>query len=301
MPHFQITSNQIKEFKTKGFLHLKNAVPAKMISELQVLLANFNQQAISSFGTPAAPANSAFIDNEGTPLLIRMNELLRVFPNEVIDLLACPAMMAIARDLSGPGTVPVQCDALFKHTHPSSTVLWHQDAIYPRDFLYLNIGVYLDDADSDDGCLLYVNGSQHEKLDICELTKKHGWGIPKTEEAPVKAGDILIQDMMVLHGSRPKNKAGVRRTIYVEMRPEQAIAAQGIHSEAWLEGRKRWMGLIARRSAIAWPEHTHGALPRDLRSDQMEIEQLLMHQESPLPANYCSESILIPEKINPDE
>jgi len=295
MSQFQITQNQVQEFKTKGFLHLKNAVPAAMLTELQTALADLNNKALSSYGTKDAVPNTAYIDDQGTPLLIRVNNLLSVVPDHVLNLLACPAMMAIARDLSGPGTVPVQCDALYKHTHPSCTVLWHQDAIHPRDFLYLNVGIYLDDADSDDGCLLYVNGSQHEKLDICDLTKKHAWDIPGTEEAPVKAGDILIQDMMVLHGSRKKKKDGVRRTIYVEMRPEQAISEQDINSEAWLEGRKRWMGLVARRSTVAWPENTHGSLPKDLKSDQEEIEQLLSHQESPLPANYCSESIEMPD------
>lgn len=49
MSQFQITQNQVQEFKTKGFLHLKNAVPAAMLTELQTALADLNNKALSSY------------------------------------------------------------------------------------------------------------------------------------------------------------------------------------------------------------------------------------------------------------
>jgi ectoine hydroxylase-related dioxygenase (phytanoyl-CoA dioxygenase family) len=286
---FHITSDQLNEFKTKGYLRLENAVPPLLLAELQSLFTDFNETALKNYGTGSAPSNMSFLEDDGTPILMRVNDLVSVFPTEVLDLLASPAMMAIARDLSGPGTIPLQCDALFKHVHPFSTVLWHQDAVHPRTFPYLNIGIYLDDADAGDGCLTYVKGSQHEKLDICELSKKYGWEVPDSEEVPAKAGDILIQDMMVLHGSRLKTKPGIRRTIYVEMRPEAAVREHNLNSDAWIELRKRWMGIVARRSEVSWPEETHGAMPTDLKSDREEIDNLLQLREAPIPANYCFE------------
>jgi len=39
--------------------------------------------------------------------------------------------------------------------------------------------------------------------DICLLSQAHGRDIPGTVEQPAKAGDILIQDMMILHDSPP--------------------------------------------------------------------------------------------------
>lgn len=295
MPSFQITQNQIEEFKTKGFIRLKNALPQNLLIQWQELLAEFNEKALAAHGTRNSLPNTSYLDDKGKPRLTRANDLIGIFPDAVLDLIACPAMMAIARDLSGPGTIPLQCDALFKQPHPTSVVLWHQDTLFPRSFPYLNIGIYLDDADENDGCLRYVKGSQHEKIEICDLVKKYGWDIPNTEEVPVKAGDILIQDMMVLHGSRVKQMPGMRRTIYVEMRPAQAETEQNFHSEQWIEARKRWMGIVARRSDVSWPEETHGELPKNLKSDQEEISELLQLRESPLPANYCFEGIQMPD------
>ncbi len=292
----QITSDQIADFKTKGFIHLKNALPKTLLSEWQARLTEFNSQALASYGSAHSFQDTSYFELDGRPVLTRANNLIRHFPESVLDLLACPAMMAIARDLSGPGTIPLQCDVLFKHPHPSSIVMWHQDALHPRTFPFLNIGIYLDDADIGDGCLSYVKGSQHEKIDICELSKKYGWNIPDAEEVPVKAGDILIQDMMVLHGSQQKKASGVRRTIYVEMRPAEAAREHNVHSESWIEARKRWMGIVARRSSVPWPEETHGALPKHLGSDQEEIDQLLALRESPIPANYCIEAIVTPNE-----
>jgi hypothetical protein len=109
---------------------------------------------------------------------------------------------------------------------------------------------------------------------------------PTMVSVPVKAGDILIQDMMVIHGSQMKRNAGVRRTIYVEMRPAAAILDQGAQSKEWAEFRRRWMGLVVRKSNFAWPEDSLAELPNDLKSNAEEIEHILQHREPPIPANY---------------
>lgn len=291
MNTFEISPEQKEEFETKGFLHLKNAIPANLLSQLQNSLEEFNRSALEAYGKSNVPPNTSFIEDADKPLVARVNDLIHFYPDAVLNLMACPAMMAIARDLCGPHAVPLQCDALFKHKHPTSTVLWHQDTLYPRKFPYINIGVYLDDSEIDDGCLSYVVNSQHEALDICKLVQKHGWNIPNAVNAPAKAGDLLIHDMMALHGSKTKKNENVRRTIYVEMRPSLAIVDQGSQSNEWMELRRRWMGIVARRSTVLWPEESHGELPKDLKSDQEEISQILNLREPTTPAHYCTENI----------
>jgi hypothetical protein len=293
MKNYNITAEQRKEFLKNGFLRLPNALPVNILSKWKDLLTELNDNALKSYGKASSPLNTSFIDGPGNPLLTRVNDLLAVCPSEVLDLLACPAMIAIARDLCGPDSVPLSCDALFKHNHSESTVLWHQDAVHPRSFPYLNIGIYLDDADEGDGCVDYVKNSQHETLDICNLVKEHGWDLPNKVSMPVKAGDILIQDMMVLHGSQIKRKKGVRRTIYVEMRPAAAVLDQGVQSREWMELRRRWMAIVVRRSHVEWTETSDSKLPKDLKSDSEEIREILSLRESPIPANYCFESIRV--------
>ena len=135
-------------------------------------------------------------------------------------------------------------------------------------------------------------GTQHELQDICALAKEHGWDVPGTVEQPAKSGDILVQDMMILHGSAPKWSPGARRTIYIELRPAAGILESGRQSEQWADLRKRWMGLVLRRAEPSdWPELWHDDIPSDLGSDEEEIETILSRREPPIPAVYGQHSI----------
>lgn len=68
------------------------------------------------------------------------------------------------------------------------------------------------------------------------------------------AGDILVQDMMILHGSPPKRSPGTRRTIYVELRPVEGVLESEAQSEQWVELRRRWMGLVLKAAGTTdWP------------------------------------------------
>lgn len=294
MKNHEITPKQKREFMNQGFLRIPNAIPMPLLSQWQSLLTELNEYALKSRNKPLVATSLSFIEEHDNPLLSRVNDLLAFYPDAVLDLLACPAMIAIARDFCGSDAVPLQCDALFKQNHPESAISWHQDAPHSRKFPYLNIGIYLDDADLGDGCLDYVTNSQHETLDINKLVNKHGWDIPNLVSVPVKAGDILIQDMMVLHRSQIKRKKGVRRTIYVEMRPAAAMLEQGAHSKEWMELRRRWMGLVLRRSDVEWPEASCAELINHLKSDSEEIQKILHLRESPIPANYFIRNIELP-------
>ncbi|WP_044398926.1 phytanoyl-CoA dioxygenase family protein [Lacinutrix sp. Hel_I_90] len=286
MKHHEITPEQSRELKDKGFLLIPNAIPISLLSKWQDLLTALNENALKSYSKSSQSPNASFIVGPDKPLLSRVNDLLAFYPDAVLDLLASPIMIAIARDICGPDAVPLQCDALFKHNHPESKISWHQDALHPRKFPYLNVGIYLDDAPLGDGCVHYIPKSQHKKQNIGKLVSQYGWNIPDMVKVPVKAGAILIQDMMVIHGSQMKRDPGVRRTIYVEMRPATAVSDHGVQSREWMELRKRWMGIVVRRSSVKWPEDSYTALTKDLKSDSEEIEEILRLREPPIPANY---------------
>ncbi|NNE98326.1 MAG: phytanoyl-CoA dioxygenase, partial [Pyrinomonadaceae bacterium] len=222
------------------------------------------------------------------PQLIRYDDILGVDRDAVLDLLACPAMMAVAREMCGRGAVPLQADIVYKQPNRSSLILWHQGAPHPRGYPYLNVGIYLDDADSGDGCLLYVPGTQHELQDICGMSEAHGWEIPNTVELPAKAGDILVQDMMILHGSKIKRRPGVRRTIYIEIRPSAGITESDAQTENWANLRERWMGLVLQRAADSdWPKEWSDDRPSDIGNEDEEIRAILAHHEPPIPSVYC--------------
>jgi len=276
---------------TDGDTLLPGALPSDLLARWRDVAERLKDKALDAHTRNEHLHGVCVIDYPDGPRLMRYDDILGVEADAVLDLLACPAMMAVARELCGRGVVPLQLDILFKHQHPDSVVLWHQGAPHRRSHPYLNVGIYLDDADANDGCLRYVPGTQHELQDICALSESWGWELPGVVEQPAKAGDILVQDMMILHGSQVKRTPGVRRTVYVELRPAAGIRESNAQSEQWKELRQRWMALVVHRAnASDWPEDWRGDLPTDLWGEKDEITRILSVWEPPIPAVYCRQA-----------
>lgn len=292
MAGFEIASEERQQLLTDGYVLLPGALPAELLARWCELAERLEVEALDAHCGNEHLHGVCVIDYPDKPRLMRYDDILGVDADAVLDLLACPAMMAVARELCGRGAVPLQLDILFKHQHPDSVILWHQGAPHPRGFPYLNVGIYLDDAGANDGCLRYVPGTQHELQNICAMSKAWGWEIPGVVEQPAKAGDILVQDMMILHGSQLKRSPGVRRTVYVELRPAAGVTESGAQSEQWKELRQRWMGLVVRRAESSdWPTDWRDDLPTDLSSEEDEIAKILSASEPPIPAVYCPQNV----------
>lgn len=295
MANFMISPQQKAELDGPGYVAFPGAVPPELLARLRDMADRLEARALKEHAEARQTGKAAVFDTATGPVLERIDKLLEWSPEEVLDLLATPAMMAIARELCGETAVPMEMDLLYKRQHPNGYVIWHQGAQHSRRWPYLNIGVYLDDAPIDDGCLRYVPGTQGDKVDICALSGEHGWDIPGSVDVPTKAGDILVQDMMVLHSSLPKRRPGVRRTIYIEIRPSTAIVADDLKSQDWAELRRRWMALVAARAdPLDWPAEWRAALP-EAGPVAAEVAAIAALHESPLPAHYCHQPVEHPD------
>lgn len=292
MSSYEMASDQKNQLKVQGFTLLSNALPKSILQRWQRLAEQLEKKALIAHEQSTPMHGGCVIEDPVGPRVMRIDDVLVLDPSAVIELLSCPAMMTVARELCGRGAIPLQLDILYKHQHPHPIIMWHQDAIHPRGDPYFNIGIYLDDADAEDGCLKYVPGTQHELQDIPALANAHGWDIPGVVEQPAKAGDILIQDMMILHGSAPKRSHGVRRTVYIELRPVNGVRESAAQSEHWIELRKRWMGLVLQQADPAsWPKEWRHDYPTDLASLEEESERIVAHWEAPIPAAYGVQNI----------
>jgi hypothetical protein len=218
----------------------------------------------------------------------------------MFELLASPIIMTISKILGGDGCVPMQLDIIYKYPHPHPHVAWHQDAPHSRKCPYFNIGVYLDDANLNDGCLNFVPNTQHNILDIYKLASLHGWGIPGVVQQPAKAGDIVVHDMMILHSSKPKRSEGVRRTIYIELRPLAGIIDSAKQSQEWAELRKQWMAHVlkaAEPSSIpaGWNEF-YGEPKYDVNT---LVKRIKAKWEPPIPSIWSPKHVEHPNYPTP--
>lgn len=276
--------NQIQQFHDEGYCLVENGLPQSLLSRWQHLAQQLEEQAVNSHKNNQQPHGAAIVQDKAGPRLMRYDDIFAIDAELVLETLATPAMLDLTKTLCGVGSVPVQMDILYKQQHPHPVIKWHQGAQHSRDYPYLNVGIYLDDAPLGDGCLRYVPGTQHKLYDIEGLSKEHGWEIPGVVEQPAKAGDILVQDMMILHGSQPKRSPGVRRTIYIELRPWQSIVESQSQTEHWAELRKQWMSLVLQKDAAAiWPQQWREDYP-DAPEVQLLVNEILERREPPQPA-----------------
>lgn len=276
--------HQIKQFHQDGYSLIENGLPAPLLQRWQQIAETLEHRAVEGYNKKQIPHGAVVVEDKVGPRLMRYDDIFSCDAELVLDTLAAPAMLNMTKVLCGEGSVPVQMDVLYKQQHPHPVIKWHQGAQHSRDYPYLNVGIYLDDAPEGDGCLRYVPGTQHSLCDIEGLSKQHGWDIPGVVEQPAKTGDILVQDMMILHGSQPKRSSGVRRTIYIELRPWQSIVESGCQSEVWAELRKQWMALVLQRdSSGIWPPEWKSQYPCPPEPEVL-FKEIVQRREPPQPA-----------------
>ncbi|TMP39535.1 phytanoyl-CoA dioxygenase family protein [Pseudoalteromonas rubra] len=295
-----IEKQKLGFYEQNGFVRFEQALSKELLQRLRDLSVKLEASAKEDLANGAV-RNQYYLSTEsGEPKLFRYNDLLFDDPELIIDLLASPTMMAICEEMVGEGCVPMQLDLVYKYQHPHPHISWHHGAPHPRNYPYLNVGVYLDDADLDDGCLRYIPDSQHEILDIYALSSQYGWNIPGVVQQPAKAGDILVQDMMILHSSEPKRSEGPRRTIYIELRPVEGIAESGKQSAQWAELRKQWMAHVIQAAEpedvpVGWLEY-YGKPEHDLATLVKLIEE---KWEPAIPAVWSQKNVEHPDYPTP--
>jgi hypothetical protein len=186
----------------------------------------------------------------------RVNYLHAKGRTESLELLGSPELLGIAESLAGPDFVPTYESLVFKSAGDGAPIPWHQDALHPRSRRITNIDVYLDDSLPGQGALRVLPGSQRTRADVCAVRDQHGWEPPGVVEVALEAGDVLLHDVMLVHGSPPTTGNALRRTLYYEFRSAQQILDEGPFDRSWVERRLRLMGPALAAHAAAFPDAT---------------------------------------------
>lgn len=292
----------LDKFLEDGYLLFPNVLNPEMLSKWQKIADDIESRALEAHAQGGYMKSACVVEDAVGPRLMRYDELYLSYTEALLELLSVDTMQQIIKELSGPSSVIIYSDLLYKHQHPHPVIKWHQGAPHSRNYPYLNIGIYLDDANVDDGCLRYVPGTQAALQPISEIEKTHGWNPPGVVQQPAKAGDILVQDMMILHSSEPKRSPNARRTIYVEVRPLEGVSEQQEVSKTWLDSRKAFMAKLLHtnplnhftpeeKSFFGAPLAQAGELASQMESDHL----------NPISAVYSIHNIKGPDYPIPDD
>jgi len=270
-PDVELTDEQVRSYDQDGYLVLRELIPPALVGRLRAAAEGWLDRADES------DPDHLYATRDGERALWRIDYLHGKGDRASLELLGSPQVLGIAESLCGPDFVPTYESMVVKQPGSGAPVAWHQDAVHPRRHRVVNVDVYLDEARVGEGALRVVPGSHLRAHDVCEVADTHGWEPPGVVEVGMSPGDVLLHDVMVLHGSQPTSgSSSLRRTLYYEFRPAAHVLEEGPWDASWVEQRQRLVPLALRAHADAFPDvpafaWTPSQRPAPLGDDETEL------------------------------
>lgn len=201
-------------------------------------------------------------------------------------------MLGIAESLARPNFVPTYEAMVFKDVGDGAVIDWHQEAVHPRRHRIFNVDAYLDASRHGEDAMRVAPGAHHQRVDVCRLQEEYGWDAPGVIHAEMEPGDVLVHDVIVVHGSEAVTGNRLPRTIYYEFRSAEQILSEGPWDATWVERRPRLTPLVLRQyqadhpgeAAFEW-NIADGYRPTD--SADIEDPLRVVHTGH-TPGSYCS-------------
>ena len=289
---YHLSPEQIQFFDDNGYLLLRQWIPPKLLARLRAAGDNWIEHGLRA--TPDDPLYSDFGWKKGPTgrVFYSVGYVHNMGEPASLELLGSPQVLAVAESLCGPNFVPTYESMVFKMTGSGAPIHWHQDAVHPRRHRIFNYDVYLDASRTGAGALKVVPRSQLKKVDVCDFDDNHGWNPPGVIEVEMEPGDVLLHDVMVVHGSEPVVGKALRRTLYYEFRPAEEILEDGPWDRNWIDRRLRLVPLGLHRHRETFPEVEQYAwrITDEFRPlvGSNEADELRVAHIKNMPGSYCS-------------
>lgn len=289
---YHLTAEEIAAFDADGYLVLKQRIPAPLLRRLQQAADRWIAEGRAVAPTDPAASDYQWANRGGERRMFRVDYLHAKGEDASLELLGSPAVLGIAESLAGPDFVPTYESLVFKDEGDGAAIDWHQDAVHPRTHRIFNIDVYLDASRAGEGALRVAPGSHLAPVDVCQLQEEFGWDAPGVVQVELEPGDVLVHDVMVVHGSEAVTGNRLRRTIYYEFRAAEQILAEGPWDAEWVDRRLRLIPLGLDRHAAAHADagqfawNAAAGLRPEMGTDA-EAELRIAHLVHS-PGSYCS-------------
>ncbi len=297
-----LSEDEVRKFDQEGYLVLKNRIPSAMLARLQQASAEWIADGLALGEGAVDGSDYKFAKRPQGRKMWRVDYLHNKGQAASLELLGSPAMLGIAESLAGVNLVPTYESLVFKEQGDGAAVEWHQDAVHPRNWRIFNVDVYLDESRAGEGALRVAPGSHRREIDVCDLKEQYGWNAPGVIQVELDPGDVLVHDVMVVHGSEAVTGNRLRRTLYYEFRAAEQILAEGPWDREWVDRRLRLVPLGLRAHAAAQPDQQQydwrvdGSLRPESGAD--DVEELRVAHLVHTPGSYCSAgSVELPRAV----
>jgi phytanoyl-CoA hydroxylase len=230
-----ITDEQAQFFLENGFLIIRNVVEGEELRHIQNEMME-----LVHVGSKEVQNDPDFMYGKGAKsgkdVLKRVEYVIdKSDPMKV--LLGHPFILKTVEKIQGSNFIPTWDSMVLKMPDEGIIVPWHRDSEPPYGSTdprpIFNVDFYMDKADLK-SCLWVIPGSNNWSLDeVNERCAKEGFDTSDAIPVPVEAGDVILHDIKVLHGSPDGDGNDLRRTVYYEFRPGEVEAEFGPHTREY--------------------------------------------------------------------
>lgn len=277
-----ITSAQLNHFKEEGFVKISNCLSIELLHKLRNL--------IDEVVADEKDTQKVTLQVEDKKFVTNIQSLGNKKNLTCLELLASPFLLEVAETICGADFFCLQEFAVIKNLGDNLPVLWHQDMIHQRTGNCFMVGVYLDDANANDGALKVIPKSHLSNKSICDLIKED------CIEIPIQAGDILVHDMMLAHSSEPMTINKKRSVIYFEFLSATQVETEAIYSNELVTNRTNLLNVALSyyklQNPLLEPFHWKTANNQDFETVEAiraTLDEIYAIPIQGKPSNYCFE------------
>jgi hypothetical protein len=227
---YVLTTEEIAQFHDQGYVTLRGVLTESDLATIEPDFDAFMRGEVAGMGRDFCDMSGPY-DRKFEDFSLVNAVLPRKYRPSIRGNIFERRAASIARQLVGASATLDYDQFLAKRPgKPDAVFTWHQDLGYwptgTPEPLTATCSLALDDADSENGCLRVVPGSQklglrpHRPLLGADREKSHILSIELTDsdpvvELPLKRGDITVHDEMIVHGSGGNRSATRWRRTYI--------------------------------------------------------------------------------------
>ena len=225
-----LSSEQIEQFHRDGYVTLRDVLTEAELAPLVAEFERFIRGEMPGMGRDFCDMSGPY-DRKFEDFSLVNAVLPRKYQPHLQGNIYERRAASISRQLIGDSATLDYDQFLAKRpAKPDAVFTWHQDLGYwptgTPEPLTATCSLALDDADSENGCLKVVPGSQkkglrpHRPLMGEDRENSHILSVELTEddpvvELPLKRGDITVHDEMIIHGSGGNRSENRWRRTYI--------------------------------------------------------------------------------------
>ena len=244
-----VADHDIDTFRERGWLVLPGMLGG---DELAAMRADMD-----GLAGQARPGREDFLFGsghlDGAEVLRRIQYVVDKSP-AARAMMGHPGVLRAVEAIAGPDLFPTQDAMVLKLPGQGIAVPWHRDRAstddYPSEPPVFIADFYLDDADRDT-CIWVITGSHRWSdgytRDAIARLNRDGFSTEGAQPVLLKAGDVLLHNVRLLHGSPPNESSKLRRVVYYTFHTVHVEWEHGPYTREYVAAKQKVLRACIRK------------------------------------------------------